>query len=1512
MSQRPLVLIYQEFEAVTVSVDLPDLNCLLVGPCYALWDYATDKADIQVTDYGDLDCEAFGLRPAGPQVGETAYEGDLPQRVSTDRGAPDSIDIVFDELYAELAHGTGGLVAADGTAFSVPASNPPKRQEGSDPNADTDFITADVALGDTVVLFPAYTGTEIEADQLDGSTELDFGPGDMDPVSGLTPSATADELTLTGVPGDFDTYAADALVTVAGSGVADHNGLARVKTAATSVIVVYKDGGGTFTTGGTPGTTASVTPVRNMITASAGDPFDDVASGGGYVEIAGVGAGYDGVYPILRKYTDLVATLEGADFPAEVTLPFKVFTNAAIALDAGAKTATFLAQTAEADGPVTEVPISGYALNSRSVDLAVDNAADPDNIGKYFIVDDGLENPGVFEIVAVEAGGGTNQAYKLNTGGGFAVNAAAVAFKICDTPVILPDDSVFVDEMVGSYLSPVEEFTDTTAGNKITEVSLDGFSCTLTNAPTTDDISGFIVRARVQTKVAGTIGVRSYNLLNILTGTYAVSLGTGVSMPYHVMHKLDDVSLPAADWTYDDPQDNYVTIDGGRQTLFDNFSRVIVNAEIYIEHHDLKKDATTLSVQTIESPTDITTKLGEIHPDNPLALLTAAALSNTNTSLQALGVNGDDLEDTPDLGVAYLLARDTISSRKDIYAIVPATIDTSVLAMWKAHVEAMADPELSRFRVVIGAWELPAYRPISTTPLVSGSYQGGSTYQEATAPTEIQVFKDDSVDDTTSLRYQAYGGTNDSPTIWESGVCENDVGGNSTMSLEHSALDTGAGAGAAGDLVLVTQAADPADVGLYVIDSMPATDKAALHKINGVEPAWGVGSSVCNFALFKKGQTREAGNEISVLNGSNASLMGGAEFLACFDLPLGATADDEKWFIIDGQFRGTPASADDGLYRIKAGGGLDLDAKMSATDILGGAVTGASITSSVITLPSKFAVLEGAEGWVITLSGYTGGEATNNGDWVIDSVTDSSGDALVTATTQKDDPAPTALVDGLTGDADTVIYGLATELSGLKYFELEKFNTSTRAWDAVTLDTNVAEWGDMLNTVLHETAVEYDSVGTPVWGEQDNQYQNRLDTNEQPAPGDFLFVVQDGSGSASSLVGTYEILKVNSPKEFEIVLVSGAGFPEAIADKNVAYYIMRDTDGDGTADTFIGLGTTSAPIYGNLVTAETPDERFVELRNADASFVSDGVAAGDRLEIVVPLGTTDVIISDWDDDDDFVTLYVESVINENRLLVDTSISRDLNELPSKYSQAAGGHFQVGRVNVRYRVRRALSKSEQVDYLEAYSAGFDSKRLVLVWPDAVELGALASGTHEGFYLAGVVGGMVAGLPSQQGFTNLGIAAVDRLYNSAPDYFSDDEITEISNAGWMVFQQDTTESLPYCVHQLTTHQSGVFDFEEFSVVKNFDFVALAYKAKLDALLGKYNLVADTVGLIRAGLNGVTTNLKAQSLPFLGAPITAASISSLGRLAGTQDRVEANMSVTYPRPMNRIGLHLVATTS
>jgi hypothetical protein len=306
---------------------------------------------------------------------------------------------------------------------------------------------------------------------------------------------------------------------------------------------------------------------------------------------------------------------------------------------------------------------------------------------------------------------------------------------------------------------------------------------------------------------------------------------------------------------------------------------------------------------------------------------------------------------------------------------------------------------------------------------------------------------------------------------------------------------------------------------------------------------------------------------------------------------------------------------------------------------------------------------------------------------------------------------------------------------------------------------------------------------------------------------------------------------------------------------------------------------------------------YRQLLDTGATFSSDGVLPGDLLEIVMPpaVGGTD-----------FTTVApynaaVFSVVSENRLLLVAD-----SDIPVV-------DYTAPQTTVGYRVSRSLSKLDQVTDLVAIPASFAEKRVSIVFPDLVTVSGVQNektgvqSQQSSVYLACAVGGMSAGLPPHQGFTNIGIAGITEIHNSSR-YFSEDQLTTLSNSGYYLFVQDTKSSLPYALHQLTTDvtslQSG-----EFSFVKNFDYVSRFYKDIVDDFLGKYNVIDEVLDVLREALNGGTEQLLTQKFPRIGTPVITASVTSITVLDGSEDRVEVYMDLDMPLPLNRVGLHLVA---
>ena len=347
--------------------------------------------------------------------------------------------------------------------------------------------------------------------------------------------------------------------------------------------------------------------------------------------------------------------------------------------------------------------------------------------------------------------------------------------------------------------------------------------------------------------------------------------------------------------------------------------------------------------------------------------------------------------------------------------------------------------------------------------------------------------------------------------------------------------------------------------------------------------------------------------------------------------------------------------------------------------------------------------------------------------------------------------------------------------------------------------------------------------------------------------------------------------------------------------------------------------STGTPGVDDLSSAAVLDDAFIRLFDSAATFIADGVLAGDLIEI--PDNPNGVFASDTKQ------FTVNTLISEQRLEI-TNISAGSfqnntatieNELPHLDNRLGTGSL-VSQGSIRYRVIRELTKDQQVADLVAVAQSINSRRAVLAWPDTVAVAGLVDGSlppngdgtaadaanQEGFYLGCVIGGMTAGLPSHQGFSRLGSAGIEQIFNSG-DYFTEKQLTDISDGGWYVFAQNTPTSLPFSIHQLTTDPSTL-ESGEYSIVKNFDFVSLFFLELLEPFLGIWTINNDTLGFIRQALNTGIDNLKLRRVSKIGAPINNATVTSVEVSTASADRVEAFVEVDLPKPLNVIGLHLV----
>lgn len=403
-------------------------------------------------------------------------------------------------------------------------------------------------------------------------------------------------------------------------------------------------------------------------------------------------------------------------------------------------------------------------------------------------------------------------------------------------------------------------------------------------------------------------------------------------------------------------------------------------------------------------------------------------------------------------------------------------------------------------------------------------------------------------------------------------------------------------------------------------------------------------------------------------------------------------------------------------------------------------------------------------------------------------------------------------------------------------------------------------------------------------------------------PGDKLTISADAAATVRN--GTYTVAQVLSETQLEV----DEEIPGGVQSANATIIIKV---GSTIADRIVSTPITP---LGTLLDAKA----FLDLYDANGTFVDSGIIPTDLVEM--PMNPTQQSFTEKH------TFQVALVISNQRLrIVNNGKNTSLvaNELPHGASRNSPVTAIPGTGTLTYRITRTLDKAGQVTELIAVTQSLASRRVVNVWPDLCDVSGLVDGSlprdplapttaqpaasQPGYYLACAVGGMTAGLPSHQGFTNLAIAGISKIYNSNT-YFSDKNITDISNGGWFVFQQDTPQALPYVVHQLTTDPSTL-QSGEFSMVKNFDFVSLFFADIVDDFIGTWNINPETLGFISASVVGGIDNLKLRRRPRIGAPIIDGAITSVSVSPLSADRVEMYVEIQFPAPLNIVALHLVS---
>ena len=123
--------------------------------------------------------------------------------------------------------------------------------------------------------------------------------------------------------------------------------------------------------------------------------------------------------------------------------------------------------------------------------------------------------------------------------------------------------------------------------------------------------------------------------------------------------------------------------------------------EVFIGYKAARADLQG-QILTINDTTDLQDKLGEVTPDNPLALGVSMALANSGGA----AVHAVALDPRADEILAHTAASELIEGQR-VYAVVPLSQNLAVQAIYQKHVNAMSVPSSGNWRTVMVNQPIP-------------------------------------------------------------------------------------------------------------------------------------------------------------------------------------------------------------------------------------------------------------------------------------------------------------------------------------------------------------------------------------------------------------------------------------------------------------------------------------------------------------------------------------------------------------------------------------------------------------------------------------------------------------------------------------------------------------------------------------------------------------------------------------------------------------------------------------
>jgi len=322
-----------------------------------------------------------------------------------------------------------------------------------------------------------------------------------------------------------------------------------------------------------------------------------------------------------------------------------------------------------------------------------------------------------------------------------------------------------------------------------------------------------------------------------------------------------------------------------------------------------------------------------------------------------------------------------------------------------------------------------------------------------------------------------------------------------------------------------------------------------------------------------------------------------------------------------------------------------------------------------------------------------------------------------------------------------------------------------------------------------------------------------------------------------------------------------------------------------------------------VATNATPpaNDSFVD---SGADFTTDGIIAGDEITWTYTPDGGSVTTQ---------TIRVLDRSNSTTLLL-------IEGLPSIFfTDWAAGSTTAKTYTIK---SRSLDKFEQAEFIRDYSKAFANRRVYNIWPDLAEFTYTDNtrdtdfltqaeltgtppttgdftGVFPGYYLSSVYGGLVAGQPPQQPFTNVNVVGPTGLRNSNR-YFTETQMDIIASGGTFIVIQEAEDTPVFCRHQLSTDVT-IIEKRELSITKDVDFIAKFFRNQLRPYVGNQNITTVYLEQLKIVVNSLIERLVADGQLISGSLIT------LRQSDEESDTVLVEVDILVPFPANYIRVTL-----